>query len=121
MTIKQKNLIWTVGFLLLFGVCLMVWVWQSGNGGRTAVIMQNGIELYRFALDQQRTVTIQEENGGENVVIISPEGVCISEANCPDGLCVKQGTVTRPGIPIVCLPNRLVVVIEGGPEDETQS
>ena len=30
-------------------------------------------------------------------------------ADCPDKLCVKQGFIDRPVLPIACLPNRLVI------------
>ena len=35
----------------------------------------------------------------------------MSEADCPDRLCVKQGEITNGIYPIVCLPHRLTVRI----------
>ena len=40
----------------------------------------------------------------------------VSSADCPDGICIRQGWVSGGLIPIVCLPNRLVVTFDGGSE-----
>ena len=36
------------------------------------------------------------------------------EASCPDQVCVRQRAVQYAGESIVCLPNKLIVAIEGG-------
>lgn len=51
---------------------------------------------------------IPDENGGYNVVEIYGGEVFISEADCPDQTCVKMGKLDS-GLPIVCLPHKLVV------------
>jgi hypothetical protein len=38
----------------------------------------------------------------------------VSKADCPDGICIRQGWVSGGLLPIVCLPNRLVVTFDGG-------
>ncbi len=50
---------------------------------------------------------------GSNVVCIEGSGVCMEYADCPDGLCIKQGKITKGGRSIVCLPNKVVVEIIG--------
>jgi len=37
----------------------------------------------------------------------------VANADCPDGICIRQGWVSGGLLPIVCLPNRLVVTFEG--------
>lgn len=54
------------------------------------------------------TYNIPDENGGYNVVEIYGGEVYISEADCPDQTCVKMGKLDS-GLPIVCLPHKLVV------------
>ena len=48
---------------------------------------------------------------GENLVLVEPGRISIQAANCPDQICVRQGAITHSGVPIVCLPNRLVISI----------
>ena len=58
--------------------------------------------------------------GGE--VVVRVDGVeterhALTEANCPDLLCVRQGKIRYTGQSIICLPNRLTVTVEGGESD----
>lgn len=39
--------------------------------------------------------------------------VRVIESTCPDKVCVRSGWISRSGQAIVCLPNRIVVRIEG--------
>ncbi|HRR92028.1 MAG TPA: NusG domain II-containing protein [bacterium] len=39
--------------------------------------------------------------------------VRILSSPCPDKLCVKQGYISESGQVIICLPNRVVIKIEG--------
>jgi hypothetical protein len=47
-------------------------------------------------------------------VEVSGGGVRVARANCRDQLCVRRGCVRRAGESIVCLPNRVSVVLAGG-------
>lgn len=49
--------------------------------------------------------------------------VRVLHSNCPHGLCRNAGSISRPGQAIVCVPNRVVIAIEGGaaPEYEAES
>ena len=53
-----------------------------------------------------------------NKLVIKDGKVYIEEANCPDNLCVKQGSIEKINESIICLPNKLVVRIV---EDENAS
>ena len=54
---------------------------------------------------------------GVNLIDVEPGRIRVLEASCPDGLCVRQGWVSSGFVPIVCLPNRLVITFEGGHSD----
>ena len=58
-------------------------------------------------------IHISTPNGGENRVYVQEDLVFMDSANCPDKLCVKQGVIRDSTVPIVCLPNKVVVRIEG--------
>jgi len=56
---------------------------------------------------------------GDLVITISKEkGVSITEATCPNHICVKQGFVNRVGYPVVCVPNGVYVIITSKKVDE---
>lgn len=49
-----------------------------------------------------------------NIVEISGGSVSVTKASCKNQVCVRHGKISHTGESIVCLPNRLVVTIEGG-------
>ena len=49
-----------------------------------------------------------------NIVEISGGKVSVTGASCRNQVCVRHGSISKTGESIVCLPNRLVVTIEGG-------
>ena len=59
-------------------------------------------------------VEIRQEDGSYNILRIRDGKAEITEASCPDKICVKHRPVHGQGESLVCLPNRLVVEIENG-------
>ena len=55
-----------------------------------------------------------ETEFGYNKINIAPDGISVVEADCRDHICIDQGKVSTEGVPIVCLPHRLTIEIEGG-------
>lgn len=56
--------------------------------------------------DFEFTVTYK---GSSNVVEVKDGKIRVKEADCPDKTCVKTGWLSSSAMPIVCLPNRLVI------------
>ena len=50
-----------------------------------------------------------------NIIVISDRSVRCSESNCDNQVCVHTGAINADaqGLPIVCLPHRLIVAVEG--------
>ena len=90
-----------------------------GPAGATAVIYIDGSEYKRIDLSKtgkSYEFTIETEYGS-NTVLVEPGAISVSSADCPDKICVHQGRVTQAGIPIICMPHRLVIRIEGDKVD----
>ncbi len=66
-------------------------------------------EIYgKYSLKNKQEIKI----GDTNVCQIEEDGtVSMTEADCPDHLCVKQGKIKEFGESIVCLPNKVVLEI----------
>lgn len=54
-----------------------------------------------------------ETNLGKNIVEINNGGVSITDSDCPDKICVKDGFKSNPGEVLVCLPHKVVIEIKG--------
>ena len=99
------------GSLLLAAVILLLVINGSRESGGVAVVRVDGVETERLPLSVNGTFPL---NGGSNILIIQDGQAWMSEANCPDLICVLQGKIHYSGQVITCLPNRLTVTIEGG-------
>lgn len=60
-----------------------------------------------------KEIRVDTGQGRYNIVGISSQGVSVTEANCPDKLCVRSPVIREPGQSIVCIPHKLVVRIIG--------
>ena len=65
---------------------------------------------------EEQVFTVDAPSGGRNIVTIRDEKVSVTEASCPDKICMKQGEISAAGQCIICLPNKLIVSIGGDPE-----
>ncbi len=92
---------------------------HSSSQGKTAAIYQNGQLLRRIPLSEnsEDSFTIESDNEGFNVIQVDHGKIGISDADCPDRLCVKMGMISSTGFPISCLPHKLVIQIEDEKEE----
>lgn len=89
--------------------------------GCIAEIYQDGRLIRSIPLAQVQesyTIEINDINGCTNRIEVHTGGIGVIWADCPDQLCVRQGFSETPAIPIVCLPNRLVVCLRPVNGDE---
>ena len=110
---KRKTLFWAGLFALLAAAGAGVYLLHGG--GSRAVLTVDG-QVYRTVeltgVTEPYEFTVETEYGW-NTVRVSPGGIEVTDADCPGHDCVRQGAISDGIIPIVCLPHRLVIQIEG--------
>ena len=78
--------------------------------GDSAAIYVDG-ELYRkVSLSKDDEITVKSKYG-ENTVVIKDGKVSIKDSDCPGKDC-ENGKISETSRSLVCLPNRLTVIIE---------
>lgn len=97
---------------ILLTAALLYLALRPGGTGAWVVVTEDGEEIGRYALSEDRTLTIGDED--YNILRIDNGAAAIVEANCGDHTCVRTGAVSRAGEAIICLPHRLIVRVEGG-------
>ena len=85
--------------------------------GTKVVVEIEGQVVHEFDLSQDMEPLRIETKHGFNVIEIAEGKVRVSEADCPDLLCVHTGWRQHAGQVIVCLPHYFVVRIVGEQED----
>ena len=97
-----------------------IWIFTElmKDDGAFAVVTVNGTVSARYPLDTDAEIRLESENGGYNILVIKDGKADVTEASCPDHVCVDQRAVGRTGEAITCLPNKTVITIEGPSESE---
>lgn len=96
----------------------MIQYFVLSSQGHQITIMQNGEVVGTYSLAEESMLTFTDERGGRNVLVIQGGEAYMSEADCPDGLCMRQKAITKRGESIICLPHRLVAEVTAGEEAE---
>lgn len=114
--IKKNDVVLAVALLVVaLAVMLILKVTQEEGG--TVVVKVQGEEYATYSLSEDRSVTIGEPGGEFNILEIKDGRVSMTEASCPDKLCVKHRSIHYNSESIVCLPNKTVVEIQDGEEN----
>jgi hypothetical protein len=104
---------WLLIGVISFGLLLLLVIRRGETSkpvsGPVAVVTLNGEEAGRYPLSEEGSFSL---NGGSNLLIVSGGEAWVSEADCPDKVCMGMGKISRPGEFIACLPNRLIITVE---------
>mgnify|MGYP000694972495 FL=1 len=112
---------WLIILGVIAAVCVagLVFLSLHRQPGAMVRITQDGQQVGLYPLDEPRTLRYESDHGGYNVVVIQDGTVRVSEADCPDQICVRKGATNQTADPIACLPNGLIVEVIAG-EDTSQ-
>lgn len=111
--IKKNDIILIVSILLIVMAVFLV-IALTREDGAYVVVKVNGQEVGKYSLDEDGEY---ELNGGTNILRIEGGKAYLTDADCPDHLCIKQGKIDHTGETITCLPNKLTVTVYGSDGD----
>ncbi|MBC7186012.1 MAG: NusG domain II-containing protein [Calditrichaeota bacterium] len=80
--------------------------------GETVVVEADNREVYRGSLREARHLEVRGPVG-TTVVEIQGGAAWVSSSDCHLHICVHTGKISQAGSVIACVPNRVVVRIEG--------
>ncbi len=61
---------------------------------------------------------VKGDNEESNTIKVENTGVSIVSASCKDKICIHTGKIKDSSLPIVCLPNKLIIKFESTKESE---
>lgn len=70
-----------------------------------------------YALGEEQEIPIVQDGVTTNVLTIRDGKADMTEADCPDKLCVHQKAISKNHEMIVCLPNKVVVEVTGSEDN----
>lgn len=86
-----------------------------GEPGGVAVVQVDGETVAKLPLGEDTELLIGSETAAYNRVTVSGGKVAVTDADCPDRVCVRTGAIDSQGQVIACLPHKLIVTVEGAP------
>ena len=96
-----------IAFFLMVSLLLFLFL-RGGKEGSEVRVMVEGKEIGVYSLSKDGEYSL---NGGTNTLIIKDGKAYMTDADCLDKLCVRQGKISRNGETITCLPNKLTVTV----------
>ncbi|MFD1177376.1 NusG domain II-containing protein [Paenibacillus puldeungensis] len=111
-----------IGIIVVIALAFLVPRWLDENSseknhndnGKVARITVDG-KLFKTVklTGKEQTIDIKTKYG-ENILKVHDNGIEMTDADCPDKICLTFGFVDRNGGTIVCLPHKLMVEVVGG-------
>ena len=113
------------GDLIIYGVILGIFLslnfminsMPKSKGQKVEIYVNDKLSYVYKLQEEQKIVEIPTDIGGVEVEIKEMKVRVISSYS-PRKLCVKQGWIERAGQTIIGVPDRLIVKVVGGEEEE---
>jgi len=99
--------------VLIAAVGLLTFLRYSGGGQALTARIYVAGELFESVNLRDNTQLQIQSPLGHNIVEIEDGGARMLLADCRSQDCIRMGLITRPGQVIACLPNRVVIRLEG--------
>ncbi len=103
---KKRDIITLISIVILILLSLMVSRLSLRSDGSLVKITQNGDIYGIYSLNESNRIVLSN-----NTISIANGKVSMSEASCPDRLCVNHAPISKVGETIACLPEKVIIEI----------
>ena len=111
----MKSKYWIMIFGAILAVCLVLVFIPADDTPALQAQIRSEDSVVIVDLLQPQELVFNSSDGGYNIVTVKGGKIAVTEANCPDQYCVRQG-FCNSGEQIVCLPHKLVISFMGESE-----
>lgn len=118
----RRNDLILIGVIALLAAAYFLWRGLvPAEAGGQVVVQKGGMEYVRLPLAKDTDYQVFQGEELQMTVEIRGGIADVTQASCPDKLCVHQADISKDGEMIVCLPNEILVIVEGGEASELDS
>lgn len=109
-----RNDLILIGSIVLLSAVVFLVFFLTGSRGREVSVQIDGREVERYSLSEDIHTVINSGSGNDqyNVLQIKDGKASVIGANCRDGICEQHIPISNEGETIVCLPHKVVIVVE---------
>lgn len=108
--IKKKDFILICLLLVIAAVMYGVWYFTSEKENVYVQVTVDGKVYETYQTDKDAVYKVETDNG-YNVIEVKSGKVSVTDASCPDKICVHENVISSGGQSIICLPNKVVVSV----------
>lgn len=108
----------TAGIIAAAGILVLGGVQLVKEEGSRVIIRKDSSFYAEYPLSEDAVYRLEWEDGSYNILTVQDGKASITEASCPDLLCVHERAIAKTRESIVCLPNKVEVLIQGAEESE---
>lgn len=117
--LKKSDVFLIAALLIICAALLLPKYFGKPDTALTAVVMVDGevkdrIVLSEVTSDYEYTVPCTSPVK----LHVAEDGVSFIYSECPDKVCIHTGKLTRAGDTAACVPNRVLVVLEGAKDSD---
>ncbi len=107
---RRNDLLLFLAIILLASVS-MLFILAKKEAGNIAQVKLGSDIIGEYPLSVNTEQRISSEEDGYNILVIEDGQAYIKKASCPDKICAGHPSISEVGETIVCLPNKVSVVI----------
>ncbi len=108
---KKNDIILTLVILVIACIGIVSYYMFYKKPGSYIEITVDGKVYKTLPLNEDTTFTIKTKDNHENILEIKNGYANMTDADCPDELCVHQEKIHSQGETIVCLPHKVVITV----------
>lgn len=114
-SLKKNDILLIIIILTVAGSACWLHEKIGIRGANCITVKVNGKIEGVYSLGEDQEIEI---NGGTNHLVIKNGKADMTEADCPDKLCVNQKAVSKNHESIICLPNKVIVEVDSSENSE---
>ena len=108
---KKADFILVGIIVAVAGVLLFVLYGLNTGSGEYVQIEVDGQVVESLPLDEDCEYDIKSDAGAVNTLVIKDGAAKMTQADCPDKICVNHRAISLSGESIICLPHKVVVSV----------
>ena len=113
----KKGDIAVVAVLLCISAVIFLGINFFSSQGSEVKIEVDSKAVAALPLNENTIYNVEKNGKITNIVEIKDKSVSVISADCPDKICLHHRKISKSGESIICLPNKVVISIEGKNEE----
>lgn len=102
--------------ILIIILALPLFILNNKKSGNIALVYYESKVILKIDLNIDKEYNVEGLNGNVKIVVKDSK-IKVDEENSPKHLCSKKGYISREYETIICLPNKIIIKIEGNKLD----